>query len=50
MGLDDSPIFKIISAQFKLIDKFFEMCYKNNWLMYLVIILIIGAIWIMFFN
>lgn len=50
MGLDDSPIFKIISAQLKLVETFINMCYKNNWLLYLVVILIVGAIWIIFFN
>ncbi len=50
MAIGDSPIIKIIAVQFKVVSSFFDMAYRQGWLMYLILILIIGFIWIVFFQ
>lgn len=50
MNIGDSPIVKIIGAQFKIVSGFFDMAYRQGWLMYLILGLIIGAVYLMFFQ
>ena len=50
MGLSDSPIMKIISINIKLVIGFFDMAYKNYWLFYLILGLIMFAFIIIVWN
>ena len=40
----------IVSAQFNIVVKFFDMAYREGWLLYLIVGLIVGFVYIVFFN
>ncbi len=50
MSIGDSPILKIIAAQFSIVSKFFDMAYRQGWLMYLIIGLVALVVYIIFFS
>lgn len=49
MAISDSPIVKYFTDAIGMVVKFFDNAYKQGWLVYLIIGLVIFMVYVMFF-
>ena len=49
MGLGDSPLLKTIMQSFGMLIKFLDNAYKEGWLMYLIVGMVVFLAWVLFF-